>query len=514
MGRRVARRSASTCCLGGATAAALAALWCAGAARLRLHVRAQPVAASRRSPLRFVAGAARRRLRASPRCSSWLRALASDAVIDPAAVDLRHFSLHPWNGDAPGDARRDCWRPRWRCSGRRRSPASWRRRSLAAGRGALADAAVRAAAAGSLPTVVVAAIAAAAREARIPPLARPRLVPSPARWPRWSAPRLVDAGIGTRPSAARILALFVAFLVPALLALSVDQLLLRARDAAADRDADTPSRRRTTRRRCRTLTLEARARDRSRSRPAGLVGAAPIQLDPAPRSTDVAFARLAADGARSRSGSRRRRRALQRAAASCVSRFALNFPEYTGSAQKPRAPAQLPTGTMFGEAQPFGVARSATCCMRERSICDPRRQRRRHDRRARRASTTAPAVHQLAEPLLRAVPADREPAPRARARRAATWTSPIYGWGLHPIYTSGRTRVAASTTRCSSGSTTSRAAVLGRIARKRRRCISVYFSNDRFFIYALGYPVADALRSPRPPGRADDAGRRGLRAAC
>ena len=87
----------------------------------------------------------------------------------------------------------------------------------------------------------------------------------------------------------------------------------------------------------------------------------------------------------------------------------------------------------------------------------------------------------------------------------------IYGWGLHPIYTLGPDRLVDRRCALPADLRQVARAVLGRIARSDGD-YQVYFSNDRFFIYAIGYPALTAVRSSGPSGRADDARRRRVRA--
>jgi signal transduction histidine kinase len=165
-----------------------------------------------------------------------------------------------------------------------------------------------------------------------------------------------------------------------------------------------------------------------------------------------------------------------------VSRFALNFPEYgTGSARWLGASCEWET---FGEAAPFG-AEERRMLHAERGLCD-----------AQRRIVGAVVVHVMPdygalpflssqgpyyEILRRGVEAPGE------AATAANVGLVIYGWGRTPLYSS-----------------TGRAWILGddvfrQIYASRRPFWSllsvanarhhVYFSNDRFGIYAVDYPA-------------------------
>ena len=87
----------------------------------------------------------------------------------------------------------------------------------------------------------------------------------------------------------------------------------------------------------------------------------------------------------------------------------------------------------------------------------------------------------------------------------------IYGWGLHPLYTSGRTAWSIDDALFQRIYDKSRAPFWASIARSDGD-FQVYFSNDRFFIYAIGYPSLIAVRPSRPSGRADHIRRRRVRA--
>ena len=142
-----------------------------------------------------------------------------------------------------------------------------------------------------------------------------------------------------------------------------------------------------------------------------------------------------------------------------LSRFALNFPEYTALAQTPGAPRQTASGTCTARRSSFGGAQERNTLHAQRSVCvDGTADR--HARRARRLRLPHAAVHQLAVGVLRRVRRRRRGAARSKGRRRATSSSSVYGWGLTTIYIVRARRVAARRRRPSSASTRSRAAVL------------------------------------------------------
>ena len=136
----------------------------------------------------------------------------------------------------------------------------------------------------------------------------------------------------------------------------------------------------------------------------------------------------------------------------------------------------------------------------------------RHDRRARAASTTARCRSSRRRiPYFEVFrPAEGRTArghDRQRRRRRDLRLGP------RSRSTPRRASPGRSPTRSSPASTISRDAVLDRRCARRRRDATTSTSRTTACgIYAIGYPRAHAVRSPRPPRRADDARRRGLRA--
>jgi hypothetical protein len=163
------------------------------------------------------------------------------------------------------------------------------------------------------------------------------------------------------------------------------------------------------------LTLEARNEIDRDPRLPGLVSEAADQVGPAARSYG-AFAiwqRTALNRERLTSAVE-----LYNRSGDLVSRFGLNFPEYTGSAQKPqRSPSCQ--WEMFGELQPFG-SEERNMLHSERSIAtgpEPSSA----DRPARDARLSKSPVHQLAEPYFELFRPTESRAP-GEARPAAMWT--------------------------------------------------------------------------------------------
>ena len=199
-------------------------------------------------------------------------------AVDPATVDVRHFSLYPWNGARV-----------LRLAGilALHVAALWAATLvLITARGALAAAV----AARSATRLVLLAALGAADACRGPGGVEVRLAAARSsacccrRWPaalrRCSARRIV-VWYRHATIAARIFGLFVAFLVPAVLLYPSLNFFAEPRHRAADH-APTPSRRRIIRRRCSSGWIEAqREIDASRG-PARLLVAEPATRPAAP----------------------------------------------------------------------------------------------------------------------------------------------------------------------------------------------------------------------------------------
>jgi signal transduction histidine kinase len=408
-------------------------------------------------------------------------------AVDPATVDLRHFSLHPWGAN---------------------------RLALLLGILSCHIAALWACTLVLTAALVRWRVPASARALRAqivllwvaPSIAIAVLV----QWREWTLPGLglvlsalacAVAALAARrvvvwyrhtTVAARILALFVAFLVPALLLYpSVDYVaeaamrsLIETRYAVqAQKHSETLQER---------LTEARREIDALTVLP-DLLAAAAVGPDEgvqqAPAGTELAFSvwrQTALARARLTSAVE-----LYDRKGRLISRFALNFPEYSGTAQAPQARSAC-EWDVFGEAAPFG-SEERQMLHAERKIC---------------ASLTpggAPepvgtvVIHLLLFDY-RTLPFITSQNPYFEVFRPAEGGAPregttgsdvevvIYGWALGPIYTSGRAAWPITD------------ALFARLYDRARRPFwttaqsgdvrsRVHFSNDRVFIYAIGYPT-------------------------
>nr|MBA3296708.1 HAMP domain-containing histidine kinase [Acidobacteriota bacterium] len=456
----------------GATATALVALFASPAARLRLTFQGRRhVPAS--APIRFGA----EQLTAGA-VVAMLVALF-DAVLrwalDGATVDLRHFSLHPWSADRltllaailacnlatlwAGTLVLATALVRWRISRR------------VSGDSALALAA----------WVVPACVVAATGSARHWPVPLVGMIASATACAIAAlAARRVSAWFRHATVAARILALFVAFLAPSLLLYpSVNFFTDRAvRGVIATKYAvEAQSHPQTlqallvqARQQIDALPLAEHARDSSAGQSAG------------PRTDSAFFLWRQTALARARLTSAIE---LYDASGALVSRFALNFPEYTAATQ-PTRPIASCQWDVFGEAAPFG-SEERRMLHAERSICEG-------DGRDRRVLGSI-VVHVV--PDYRTLPFITSESPYFEVfrrdggapREGITGHDVdivIYGWGLTPLYASGAAAwpitddLFARTYR-------SREPFWTEVRSGDRRW-HVFFSNDRSGIYAIGYP--------------------------
>jgi signal transduction histidine kinase len=468
--------------LWGATAAAAVALLAAPVVRLRIAVRARRRAAADAS-LEFLAvqlgaGVA---VAAVLVFFEWLL----PRVVDPVSVDLRHFSLHPM--DATRDAARlglvvgilACQLAAlWTCTLILTAAlARWQVRASAA------TLRIRACLAWIAPAIVTALLA---------------------HWRGWSLPPLglvlsalacaVAALFGQRVVAwyrrttvvARILMLFVGFVTPALLLYpSVDYFAEGAmRSVIATQYAVQAENH--------LQTLQS-------------------QLDEARREIDAltVLPDLVADGAAPLTGARSdsafqvwRLTALARArltsgvelydrSGTLVSPFAFNFPEYSGTAAAPQSPQ--PDGAcawhVFGEGLPFG-SEERPMLHADRNICRPS------------ASGGPPepvgtiVVHVLRD--YRTLPFITSQNPYFEVFRPSEGGAPregstgsdvnvaIYGWSLSPVFTSGRSAWPITDDLFARLYDPARKPFWTTMRQSDGR-YHVHFSNDRLFIYAIGY---------------------------
>ena len=457
----------------GAGAAALAATAVSGAVRLRLALRTRRRWPDGERPL-FVAaqlvwGAALATMLVG--FERWL-----GATVDPAAVDLRHFTLHPWGGPRlavlsgillchaavmwAGALGCVTALTRWRLP---RGISGWH---------------IAAAALWVAPTVVIAVLAAG----REWPVAGAAIVLAAfaCALAALVAPRLV-VWYRQTTVASRILALFMAFLLPALLIYpSVHFFAERAtRHLIATRYAAEAM--------AHPQTLndrlnEARAEiDRLTTLPQLVTGTTLTEAG-APRPDNAFFIWSRTVLARERLTSDIE---LYDTHGALVSRFALNFPEYTGAPQQPE-PLSGCRWDVFGETQSFG-AQERNMLHAERNICDGGK------------TVGAVVVHVVFD--YRSLPFISSQSPYVDVFRPSDQASEIegaptgdldftvYGWSLTAIFTSVKSVWPLDD------------ATFARIYRSREpfwtvlrkgdTWYNVYLSNNRYGIFALGYPRPD-----------------------
>ncbi len=399
------------------------------------------------------------------------------AVVDPATVDLRHFSLYPWSVSRlvllcgmvachaaalwVGALALTTARAPWRIARRRVGLAL-----VMLGLWLAPSAIVAVAAPVSDWPVPLQGVLASAAACGLAALVAHRI----AQWYRRAT------------VAARILTLFVAFLVPALLLYpSVEFFTGRAmRRLIAGRYAVEALNHPQELQDRLTQTLDEI--DHLPALPT-LVGerAAPPPEGPGPEGAFLVWRQTALARARLTSAVE-----LYDRAGGLISRFALNFPEYAGTAQPPQALAGC-RWDVFGEAAPFG-SDERNMLHAERKICV-----RTADGSLQPLGTIV--VHVVFD--YRTLPfitsqspyiAVFRPPDAGAAREGTTAThveTVIYGWGLGPIFTSGR--VAWPITE----------PLFTRLYKSREPfwtelehdsdTYRVYFANDRVGIYALGY---------------------------
>ena len=463
-------RRAVAVLLGGAAAAALAATVVSAAVRLRVALRA-----IRRSPERGWAAF----IAAQLACGVVLAALLIvferllGRMVDPSQVDLRHFSLHPWTaprlatltGVLLGHAA-VLWAGALACVialARWRLPRRWSSRHVAA------------AALWVGPIIVIAVIALRGRwEVPVSAVVLGAIACAAAAL---VAPRIV---IWYRrvTAVSRILALFMAFLLPALLVYPSVHFFAerKMRSLIESRYAvEAMSHPQTLQARLNEALAEI---DALPELPALVMAAAPGSE--APCSTDPAFriwsqtvlarARLTSDLEVYDHLGRLR---------SC---FALNFPEYNRAAMtEPLSDCQW---EVFGEALLFAGAEERNTLHAQRSVCAEGRR------------IGVIAVHVVFDyrtlPFIRSQSAYLDvfsPAGTAplEGPPAGDVDFTVYGWGLTTIYSSAADAWPLDDT------------TFARVYRSREPFwtvleknstrYNVFFANDRQFIYALGYAI-------------------------
>jgi signal transduction histidine kinase len=403
-------------------------------------------------------------------------------TLRPAEIDLRHFSLHPWSG-----ARLAAlfglvlwhiavlWAGTLGCVA---ALARWRiDRRL--GRWQLV-----AAVSWIAPTVALAAVA-AARQWAIPASAIV-LAAAVCTMAALVAPRVV-VWYRRTTVASRILAMCVAFLLPALLiypsvhfvAERTTRHLIETQFAveAMRHPQELQDRLQEALHEIDAMPLlsqfisEAAAADATASdngRPLGTNSASAFAIW---RQTVLARARLTSDVE------------LYDSAGTLVSRFALNFPEYTTAVQKSPSTASC-KWDVFGEAQPFG-GQERNMLHAERRVCDNG------------VPLGSIVVHVVFDyrtlPFLSSQSAYVEVFRQSGAGIEDTPTGnvdfTVYGWGLTAIYTSGRSAWPLDESTFSRVYRTRQP--FWTVLRKDDTNYNVYFANDRLFIYALGYARPD-----------------------
>ena len=464
--------------LGGTTIAAAIALLAGPVVRLRIGLRGR-----------------RRDVGVAPVDFLWRQLLAGAVVaivlvvfegllpraVDPATVDLRHFSLHPWNPTrlALLTGILACHAAAlWMCTLILSAAlARWR---IASSSTALH---ARTALLWMIPSAVIVGLA-SARGWTLPAfgLAASALVCTGAAL---SARRVV-VWYRHATVAARILALFSMFLLPALLLYpSVDYFAEAAtRSLIASQYAVQAQRH--------SQTLQERLSDARLEidalpvLPALVTGDLGVSLtSERTQSAYFVWSRTALARARLTSAVE-----LYNAGGELVSRFALNLPEYSGTPQAPEVEAASPCQwDVFGEAAPFG-AEERRMLHAARQICTS-------------GAPGAPpepvgtiVVHVLFDyrtlpfitsqnPYFEVFRRDEERAPREGTTGSEVEVA-IYGWGLAATYSSPHAAWSIDD------------ALFRRIYEPARQPFwttvrtnegryRVYFSNDRGSIYAIGY---------------------------
>ena len=398
------------------------------------------------------------------------------AALDPASVELRHFSLHPWSrtrmlllGGIIGLHSAALWAGVLIFVG---VAAGWSVRRTARDRWALFALWV-------LPALVIAGVSAtlgsefstlgllgSAAACAAAALAGPRIT----IWYRHAT------------VAARIFALFVAFLVPTLLLYpSVDFFAQRATERLITSRYAVEARQH-------PQTLQdrlAEARDEIDAIPVLPDLVSTLPRDGAVTADNAFYVWSQTVLARARLTSSIE---LYHRSGELVSRFALNLPEYTGAAQKP-TPSLPCEWEVFGEGAPFGTE-ERNLLHAERNICVP------HGDGVPEIAGTI-VVHVAFD--YRTLPFITSQSPYFEVFRAdddglAVEGAPgsdvdvaIYGWSLRPIYSSDRAgwpipdpvfdRIYAS--REPFWTTLPRGDQLWR----------VYITNDRPGIFVIGYPL-------------------------
>jgi signal transduction histidine kinase len=464
--------------LGGITAAALVALLIQPVMQLRIAVRAR----------RRVIGAAHGRFFVTQLSAGVVIAalllLFEELLrlsVDPATIDLRHFSLHPWT-----PSRLTLLAAILTC----RMVSLWAgtlvlSTALAHWRVPPGPARAQIAASWIAPSVLVAMIA---RSSNWSLSVSGLLAGAAACAVAALLGRRVTAWYRHATVAARILALFVAFLVPSLLLYpSIDffaddalrELIATKYAVEAHNYAQSLQAR---------MTDAQREIDLQTDLPDLVSGDSPAPSTvPRKPASSIAFrvwSQTVLNQARLTSAVELYNRKT------LVSGWGLNFPAYTGTTTAPPEPSSC-DWELFGEAAPFG-SEERRMLHAERRICSSRGPG------AAEEWVGSIVVHVVFDP--RRLPFVTSQSPYFEVFRPDVAGSPregttgndidvvVYGWGLGPVYTSGRSAWPITPELFARLYAPSREPFWTTVRQDDRRH-HVYFTNDRIFIYALGYPV-------------------------
>jgi signal transduction histidine kinase len=458
--------------IGGATAAALVSLLAGPAARLRIAMRGRTL---------FLDGASIRLVGAQIAAGAGIAVLVAlfylllGSVVDPVSIDLRHFSLHPWSvpritllAGIVATELAVLWGATLLCAS---AAAPWRTPRNAPG--------LRL---GVLALWIAPAVAATAVIAA-------RHLPIPRLGLMLSATACAMAALlGSRIAswyrhttvAARILALFLAFLIPALLLYPSMNFFAER----ATRELITTQYAVQAQNHVQTLQLRmAQARgevDALEALPELIANDSSPDAPPDFQAAFLVWQQTVLARERLTSAVE-----LYDRAGKLVSRFPLNLPEYNASTLQSSVGCDW---DVFGEVAPFG-ADERRMLHAERRICTT-------DAAGQRTIQGAIILHVLFEyetlpfmtsqnPYFEGVRASDTSAKEGTA--GGNVEVAIYGWGLQPVYTSGR----------SAWPITDELFALIYASREPfwaeveagGSLHQVYFSNDRERIFAIGYPT-------------------------
>jgi len=458
--------------IGGVAAAALVSLLAGPAARLRIAMRGRPPvvdgASIRLVAVQIAAGAGMAVLIA-------LFYLLLGRIIDPVSIDLRHFSLHPWSvpritllAGIVATELAVLWGATLLCAA---AAAPWRIPRNAPGLrlGVLAL--------WIAPSIAATAVIAA----RHLPIPRLGLVLS-------ASACAIAALLGARISswyrhttvAARILALFLAFQIPALLLYPSMNFFAER----ATRELITTEYAVQAQNHVQTLQLrmeQARKEvDALEALPELIANDSSPDAPPDFRAAFLVWQQTVLARERLTSAVE-----LYDRTGKLVSRFPLNLPEYNASTLQSSVGCDW---DVFGEVSPFG-AEERRMLHAERRICTT-------DENGQPAIQGAIILHVLFE--YQTLPFMTSQNPYFEGVRASDGSAKegtaggnvevaIYGWGLQPVYTSGRSAWPITDE------------LFKRIYASREpfwaevesggSLHQVYFSNDRERIFAIGYPA-------------------------